>query len=301
MLWTEKYRPKRIQELIGQESFKLDAENWIELNDMPNILLYGQAGLGKTASAGILANEILKTGIDSNYFELNASDDRGIDTIRNTIKDIAQQKAIGKVPFKLILLDEMDGMTSDAQRALKRIMERYADNVRSIITANDRNKIIYPLQSRCANYFFSRIDDGAIFTLCENILTLENKEIPSDLSNFISNYNGDVRRIITEMQAAISSGTSLKVQVNKNLERYDNVLRKIVEGNYHDAIEQLHKAIFAGETVRDICFGLHEVVIKSEINSALKLKYLIAIGEAEWRGTSTTPRILVSWMVSHMK
>ena len=143
MLWTEKYRPKNIHELIGQEIFKLDAENWIEIKDMPNILLYGQAGVGKTAAAGILANEMLESEMDSNYFEINASDDRRLEVVRTTIKDIAQQKAIGDVPFKIILLDEMDGMTTDAQNALKRVMERYASNVRFIITANDRSKIIY--------------------------------------------------------------------------------------------------------------------------------------------------------------
>ena len=135
MLWTEKYRPKNIHELIGQEIFKLDAENWIEIKDMPNTLLYGQAGVGKTAAAGILANEMLKSEMDSNYFEINASDDRRLEVVRTTIKDIAQQKAIGDVPFKIILLDEMDGMTTDAQNALKRVMERYASNVRFIITA----------------------------------------------------------------------------------------------------------------------------------------------------------------------
>ena len=123
MLWTEKYRPKNIHELIGQEIFKLDAENWIEIKDMPNILLYGQAGVGKTAAAGILANEMLESEMDSNYFEINASDDRRLEVVRTTIKDIAQQKAIGDVPFKIILLDEMDGMTTDAQNALNCIRQ----------------------------------------------------------------------------------------------------------------------------------------------------------------------------------
>ncbi len=124
MLWTEKYRPKNIQQLIGQESFKLDAENWIENKDMPNVLLHGPAGVGKTAAAGILALEMLKHEIDSNYFEINASDDRRLEVVRTTIKDVAQQRAIGDVPFKIIHLDELDGMTPDAQNALKRIMER---------------------------------------------------------------------------------------------------------------------------------------------------------------------------------
>ena len=173
MLWTEKYRPKRIAELVGQEAFRLDAEKWIEISDMPNVLLHGPAGVGKTAAGGILANEILKKEMDSNFIEINASDDRRLEVVRTTIKDFAQQKAIGDVPFKIILLDEMGGMTPDSQNALKRIMERYAGNVRFIITANDRSRIIYPLQSRCANYFFHTIDVEVIRTLVQRILTTE--------------------------------------------------------------------------------------------------------------------------------
>ena len=303
MLWTEKYRPKNIHELIGQEIFKLDAENWIEIKDMPNTLLYGQAGVGKTAAAGILANEMLESEMDSNYFEINASDDRRLEVVRTTIKDIAQQKAIGDVPFKIILLDEMDGMTTDAQNALKRVMERYASNVRFIITANDRSKIIYPLQSRCANYFFTKLDSATILTLLKTILSREDISHPSDvdLGQFISHYNGDVRRTITELQAALASGTSLKRQVNKSLERYDDILQLLENENHRKALEELHNALYSGKTVKDICYGLHEVIVKSDMNDDSKYKYLRAVGEAEWRGNSMTPRVLVSWLVAQLK
>ena len=303
MLWTEKYRPKNIYELIGQETFKLDAENWIEIKDMPNILLYGQAGVGKTAAAGILANEMLESEMDSNYFEINASDDRRLEVVRTTIKDIAQQKAIGDVPFKIILLDEMDGMTTDAQNALKRVMERYASNVRFIITANDRSKIIYPLQSRCANYFFTKLDSTTISTLLKTILSREDISHPSDvdLGQFISHYNGDVRRTITELQAALASGTSLKRQVNKSLERYDDILQLLESENHRKALEELHNALYSGKTVKDICYGLHEVIVKSDMSDDSKYKYLRAVGEAEWRGNSMTPRVLVSWLVAQLK
>tara|TARA_R110002020_G_scaffold49094_5_gene140049 strand:- start:64 stop:975 length:912 start_codon:yes stop_codon:yes gene_type:complete len=303
MLWTEKYRPKNIHELIGQEIFKLDAENWIEIKDMPNLLLYGQAGVGKTAAAGILGQEILQSEMDSNYFEINASDDRRLEVVRTTIKDIAQQKAIGNVPFKMILLDEMDGMTPDAQNALKRIMERYSNNVRFIITANDRSKIIYPLQSRCANYFFTKLDNDTISTLCKIILTREEKPHPPDvdLDSFISHYNGDVRRTITEMQAALASGLSLRKQVGKSLERYDDILKLLENDNHSKTLEELHNALYSGKTVKDICYGLHEVIVKSDIDENSKYKYLRAVGEAEWRGNTMTPRILISWLVAQLK
>ena len=303
MLWTEKYRPKSIHQLIGQESFKLDAEHWIENKDMPNVLLHGPAGVGKTAAAGILALEILKREIDSNFFEINASDDRRLEVVRTTIKDVAQQKAIGDVPFKIIHLDELGGMTPDAQNALKRIMERYAHNVRFIITANDRSKIIYPLQSRCANYYFSILDNDTISTLLRTILQNEELPLPSeeDLATFISHYNGDVRRTITELQAALASGISLRKQTDKSLERYDKILNLLVEEKYNQALMTLHDALYSGKTVKDICYGLHEVIVKSDMTDNLKFKYLRAVGEAEWRGNSMTPRVLVSWVVSQLR
>lgn len=303
MLWTEKYRPKSIHQLIGQETFKLDAEHWIENKDMPNVLLHGPAGVGKTAAAGILALEVLKREIDSNFFEINASDDRRLEVVRTTIKDVAQQKAIGDVPFKIIHLDELDGMTPDAQNALKRIMERYAHNVRFIITANDRSKIIYPLQSRCANYYFSILDNDTISTLLRTILQNEELPLPSeeDLATFISHYNGDVRRTITELQAALASGISLRKQTDKSLERYDKILNLLVEEKYNQALMTLHDALYSGKTVKDICYGLHEVIVKSDMTDNLKFKYLRAVGEAEWRGNSMTPRVLVSWVVSQLR
>tara|TARA_R110000824_G_scaffold31413_1_gene102301 strand:+ start:1 stop:912 length:912 start_codon:yes stop_codon:yes gene_type:complete len=303
MLWTEKYRPKRIAELVGQEAFRLDAEKWIEISDMPNVLLHGPAGVGKTAAGGILANEILKKEMDSNFIEINASDDRRLEVVRTTIKDFAQQKAIGDVPFKIILLDEMGGMTPDSQNALKRIMERYAGNVRFIITANDRSRIIYPLQSRCANYFFHTIDVEVIRTLVQRILTTEGKHIPSEdeLDAFIAYYNGDIRRTITELQAALATGVSLRKQANKSLEQYDKILNWFEEGKFNLAHEALHNSLYSGKSVKDICFGLHEVVIKSTLEDSSKFKYLRVVGETEWRGNSMTPRVLVSWMIAQMR
>ena len=170
MLWTEKYRPESISQIVGQESFKLDAENWIQLGDMPNLLLFGTAGVGKTAAGLALAKDMLDDLFDVNFLELNASDDRKLETVRTKIKEFVSQGKIGQVPFRIILLDEVDGMTSDAQNALKRIIERYESNARFIFTANDRSRIIYPLQSRCANYFFSTLPNDVIFSLAEIVL-----------------------------------------------------------------------------------------------------------------------------------
>ena len=110
MLWTEKYRPSKLNDLIGQPNFVIDAEHWITNKEMPNLLLYGIAGVGKTTAGIVLANQLLGDDKSTNFFEINASDDRKLETVRTRIKDIASTSKVGDVPFKIVLLDEMDGM-----------------------------------------------------------------------------------------------------------------------------------------------------------------------------------------------
>ena len=204
MLWTEKYRPKKLNEIIGQEHFVSDARGWIEEKNMPNVLLYGNPGNGKTGAGLVLGREILGETFKDNYFEVNASDDRRLENVRTTIKNIAQSGTIGDAPFRILLLDEMDGMTTDAQNALKRIMERYSNNIRFVITCNDRNKIIFALQSRCANYHFKPLSNEAVLEVLTSILKAEEitRFSQDELDSFIYAMNGDMRRAITELQAA---------------------------------------------------------------------------------------------------
>lgn len=302
MLWTEKYRPAKLSKIIGQEHFILDAETWVESRIMPNILLYGNSGTGKTAAGIALSNSILGKDAKDNFFEINASDDRKLETVRTSIKSIAQSGSIGDVPFKIIMLDEMDGMTSDAQNALKRIMERYANNVRFIITCNDKSKIIFALQSRCANYHFKTLSNEVILDAVKSLLIsegLENKYDDKSLYAFIGSFNGDLRRAITELQAAASSDNPLKLQVQLGLKEYENIIDEIINKNTN-AISSLHDLLYDGRSVKEICIGMHDVVIDSKMDNNTKYKFLRVIGESEWRSTNLTPRVLVSWMVGQL-
>ena len=269
--------------------------------EMPNLLLYGPTGTGKTTVAGVLANEILGEDKQSNFEEINASDDRRLETIRTKVKTVARQTKMGDVPFKIILLDEMGGMTFDAQNALRRIMERYSNNVRFIITANNRSRIITPLQSRCADYFFGKLSDDQIKSALSNVLRRENRDIPSDIDMFISLHNGDLRRAITNLQAAINSGNTLKFQATQTLKIYEEVLESLVEGKRNEAYALLMKEVDAGKTIQNICFALHEIVNESELDSNLKYNILGVVGEAEWRSRNMTPKILISWLIAQIK
>ena len=301
MLWTEKYRPSGLSGLKGQEHFVMDAENWVELQNMPNILLYGNNGLGKTTASLALAKTMLGENALDNFFEINASDDRRLEIVRTMIKEIAQSGGIGNIPFRLILLDEMDGMTQDAQNALKRIMERYSDNVRFIITCNDKSKIIFALQSRCANYHFKPLSSQVVLDVCLDILRSENitKYSEEELQGFISAYGGDLRRAITELQAAVASNKPLKIQVQEGLQEYENIVNEIINKNA-SILSELHNLLYDGKTVKNICVGLHDVIINGTIESNIKFKFLRVIGESEWRSTTMTPRVLLSWMVGQL-
>jgi replication factor C small subunit len=301
MLWTEKYRPKRLSEIVGQEHFVLDAESWIENKDMPNILLHGNSGIGKTACALALANTLLGVDAETNFFEVNASDDRRLETVRTRIKEIAQSGAMGNVPFRIILLDEMGGMTTDAQNALRRIMERYSGNVRFIITCNDRNRIIYALQSRCANYHFKPLSLELVHRVVKQILKREKKSVDDEqLKTFIYSFNGDLRRTLTELQAGVYTGVSLNVQVEKTLQEYEIIINEIINKNANEALSNLHNLIYAGRSLTEICIGMHDFIIASEMDSNVKLKFLRVIGEGEWRATSMTNKLLASWMVGQL-
>ena len=263
MLWTEKYRPQKIDDIIGQKVFVKDAKKWIkEPMNMTNLLFYGRAGIGKTTAALVLAKEILGEDYYSNFLELNASDDRKLETIRETVKDFASTGKMGDVPYKICLLDEIDGMTNAAQNALKRIMEKYAKNIRFILTCNLRWKVIDPLQSRCAVYCFKPLNSN------------------------------ELNRVICMIayQEIVNVTSTEDVLINL-LEEWDNI------ENTHS---KLLKYIEEGITIEEICRNLHDTVFHIKIDNRKKYQLLKIIGETEYRGRTMTPRIAVSWLVSQI-
>ena len=300
MLWTEQYRPATLDEIIGQPKFYIDAITWKE--GMPNLLLYGDAGTGKTAAAIATANFVLGEDKQGNFFEINASDDRRLEVVRTTIKEISSSMKLGDIPHKIILLDEMDGMTPDAQNALKRVMERYSGNVRFIITCNNRFKIILPLQSRCANYLFTKISEEDMKIVLETILEKEGIDsIPTEeLEMFIKEMRGDLRRAITELQASDNSNASLNIQIKRMEEPYDNILESIRNKQYESALNQIHALIHQSVDIKYVCQSLHEAILRKELDAGMKFKLLRVIGEAEWRSSNMTPKVLSSWMIGQM-
>lgn len=204
--WVEKYRPQTLDDVVGNlgtvESLKRIAKE----GNMPHLIITGLPGIGKTTSVHCLARELLGGDprlLKEAVLELNASDDRGIETVRNSIKQFAQKKVVlpaGR--HKIIILDEADSMTSGAQQALRRTMEIYSNSTRFVFACNMSNKIIEPLQSRCAILRFNKLADGDILKALQRVVKSEGVEATDDgLAALIFTAEGDMRQAINNLQS----------------------------------------------------------------------------------------------------
>lgn len=300
MLWTEKYRPNKISDIVGQKSFVVRANGWITKKEMPNLLLSGVVGTGKTSGAIALARDMLGENFTGNFLELNSSDDRKIETVRTKIKDFASIKGIGSIPFKILLLDEADGMTKDAQKALRRIMEKFSSNVRFILTCNDDYKIIDAIKSRCEQIFFPRLSDDEVAQVIESIAVKE--EVGGSgftAIDSVKKYNGDLRSAINGFQASHIQDTFGLRSRDEQVIDYHNVLVQIVAKN-KNLLEIISDLIVKGITVKQICIGIHDEIVKSGLSNEDKYRILRVIGETEYRCDIMTPRVVASWMIAQL-
>ena len=205
-MWVEKYRPTTLQDIIGQK----DTINSIlhllkNVSQMPHLLFSGSAGVGKTTAALCIARQVLGENRSAYTLELNASDERGIDMVREKVKKFSRFAGMGDIPFKIIILDEADEMTSGAQTALRRIIEDASEYCRFIIIANNISKIIDPIQSRCAVFRFTAIQADAAIDRMSRIAEYEGvKADRGALKAIYDSAEGDMRHCINMMQAAVS-------------------------------------------------------------------------------------------------
>jgi replication factor C small subunit len=278
-LWVQKYRPQTLKDLVLSEE---NREFFSKIDeDTPHLFLYGNAGTGKTTLAKIIVHDILKC----QYLYINASDENGVDTIRNKVTSFSQTRSLdGKK--KVIILDEFDGTTPEAQRILRNIMEEYSSTTRFILTANYINRVIEPIQSRCLLFNIIPKLDQTVFR-CVDILKKENIKIESekDLVDFVKNNFPDIRRIINDLQKFSISGT-LKIKQSNEIKSYakriledlltkKNIIdiRKFIineERNFASDYQTLLKELF-------------DLVYESKINEDTKKAAMLEIGEHLYR------------------
>ncbi|MFB5648983.1 MAG: replication factor C small subunit, partial [Candidatus Nitrosomaritimum aestuariumsis] len=207
-MWVEKYRPTKLSEIVNQTEIIGSLEALIkDPTDMPHLMFSGSAGVGKTTAALCIANQILGDNFKDYTLELNASDERGIGMVREKVKKFSRFAGMGEVPFKIIILDEADEMTADAQTALRRIIEDTAKICRFIFIANNISKIIDPIQSRCATFKFTTIPEEDLIKRLEEIAKNEKVKFDKKGLKAIYDYSeGDMRHAINLMQATASLG-----------------------------------------------------------------------------------------------
>src|SRR3989344_2576773 len=204
-LWTEKYRPRQLSEISGQEQIIGRLKSFI-VKGLPHMLFAGPPGCGKTTASLAIAHELYGSNWHANYLELNASDERGIDVVRHKIKDFARTKPIA-AQYKVICLDEADALTAEAQHALRRTMERYSESTRFILIANYSSKIIDPIQSRCAIFRFKPLQQEAAVKQLQAIAQKENLKVDSEAISIIMHLaQNDMRRAINILQSTAASG-----------------------------------------------------------------------------------------------
>jgi DNA polymerase III delta prime subunit len=210
-LWVEKYRPTKLEDYVGNEHLKSKVEGYLESGDVPHLLLYGKAGTGKTTLAKLIVNSI-----ECDYIIINASDENNVDTVRNKVKNFAS--SMGFKPFKIVIMDEFDYMTPNAQAILRNLMETFSKHCRFILTCNYVEKVIEPIQSRCQSFQIVPPTKKDVAIQMSKILKSENIEFDvKDLVPIIDASYPDIRKVINTCQLNSNKGT-LKVDVQNLLE-----------------------------------------------------------------------------------
>ena len=284
-MWVEKYRPTKLTEIVNQTEIIGSLKALIkDPTDMPHLLFSGSAGVGKTTTALCLSRQILGTNYNQNsILELNASDERGIGMVREKVKKFSRFAGMVDVPFKIIILDEADEMTSDAQTALRRIIEDTAKICRFILIANNVSKIIEPIQSRCATFKFTSIPEEDVITRLEEIAKKEKVKTDKKGLKAIYDYSeGDLRHAINLMQATASLGgvTEENVKASAGLTKtsdVDEVLKIALSGKVVKAREKMIELIKVyGMSESDFLKYLNSSVFKSKHDKLSDILQVIA-------------------------
>lgn len=255
MLWVEKYRPKSFDDIAGNDEKVRQIQSEVESGNMNHMFFYGPPGTGKTTTATVIARELYDSVDSSQFMELNASDERGISTIRDKVKSFAGRKTLVG-DFKLVFLDEGDSLTPDAQQALRRVMEQYQESCRFIITGNNEGGVIDALKSRCSDYKFEPIaDDSAKERLLE-IVDKEDVDIDEEIiGQLVTIYSGDLRSMIGKLQG-IAGVDDVSLETGED---YMKLLKFVSEKNFSAAtkiaseenLKQLHGYLMTNNNVPD--------------------------------------------------
>lgn len=280
-LWVEKYRPAKLKDILLSEKNQSHFETLD--GDIPNMLFYGSPGTGKTTLAKIIVKDILKC----QYLYINASDENGIDTIRNKVISFAQTRSMDGNK-KVVILDEFCGTTGDAQRILRNVMEEYSESTRFILTSNYLNKIIEPIKSRCL-LFKLNPEENAVLTRCVEILIKEKVKISDSqkklLSKFVKDRFPDLRRTINDLQKFSVTGELQILEDDISLSFADNLFKKLLD---KEPVLNLRKTVIENEKIfnndyQQLMKSLFDLIYTSSLTEIKKKMVLLDLGEHMYR------------------
>ena len=290
-IWTEKYRPNDFDQIFGQDSIIKRVEALTNSLNIPHLLFAGPAGTGKSTLALVVVKQLYGKDWKDNYLELNASDERGIQIVREKVKNFARTKSMGNVPFKVIFLDEADALTPEAQQALRRTMENYSATCRFIMSCNYSSKIIDPIQSRCAIFRFKLLEKKDIEKVIKRISDKESITItPDSLEILYEGSEGDCRRSINILQSTASISPSINSELISTIissakpKDIKIVLDYAISGDFQKSKDKLldlmlKESISGQEVIKAIQKEIWNLPIEPEI----KVKLTEKTGETEFR------------------
>ena len=290
-MWSEKYRPVTLAEMRNQVDVIGRLKRFAETKTMPHCLFAGPPGSGKTTAALCLAHDLFGERFMDAFMELNASDARGIDVIRTIVKEFARIATISEVPFKILVLDEADNMTADAQHALRRTMERYTDTCRFILSCNYSGKIIEPIQSRCAIFRFAPLSEDDVAGYLKTVAEKEHvRLVDSGLRTLTEASEGDLRKAINTLQAAASTGKAIdeklvyEVVSKARPGDVQELLETAIKGDFIKAREKLRTLLLQqGLSGKDIRRQIHSEILRMPMPEKSKIELIDATGEIDYR------------------
>jgi len=290
-MWAEKYRPQSLSEMVNQKEIVERLESFVKTKNIPHCIFAGPPGTGKTTAALCLARNLYGAGYKEHLMELNASDERGINVVRKTVKTFARMRSIGEIPFKIMILDEADNMTRDAQQALRRTMERFTGTCRFILIANYSGKIIEPIQSRCAPFRFTYLSREDHDIYLRRIIEKENVKMSDDgLDAIFEVCGGDLRKTTNTLQAAASLGRPIDAETiysvigRANPADVREMITLAMKGDFIGSREKLREMILKyGLAGIDIIRQIHIEIFRSGLPEKWKIKLADAIGEIDFR------------------